>query len=345
MSNSDWKTRLQMWTNHRYDVGSIWKIPVKADLLQQEKKGTIQNWISAVNVRNTNIRVTCGDLLHLSFIDMQKEARRKYKTYYHWGKLFTDIYSNIFLPSQVQNAFWSVNYIYSKSRIYQPDCFNGTVRFCYYILASCIHAHVAFIRPVSIVWIPCIVTTPGSDDLEILRSWIVRCLSLMILWQIWWYFRYERCYSTVEYGFGVCYATIFQFHGTNLTVKNTQATKLLRNRSNGKCNRGGRCLLFQAQTVDLRGDRHRDRQRGGNPCGGGVEYLHRDPASRRWRRKGKSQIWDSKIRSRVPRGWDPRMTALARTSSNCKRQTRPLVRESAPYRQTRNCLTVIKIWS
>jgi hypothetical protein len=27
-----------------------------------------------------------------------------------------------------------------------------------------------------------------------------------------------------------------------------------------------------------------------HPCGGGVEYLHRDPASRRRRRKGKSQI-------------------------------------------------------
>jgi hypothetical protein len=25
-------------------------------------------------------------------------------------------------------------------------------------------------------------------------------------------------------------------------------------------------------------------------CGGGVEYLHRDPASRKRRRKGKSQI-------------------------------------------------------
>jgi hypothetical protein len=37
------------------------------------------------------------------------------------------------------------------------------------------------------------------------------------------------------------------------------------------------------------------------PCGGGVEYLHRDPASRRRRRKGKSQIGDSKIRSQVPR--------------------------------------------
>jgi hypothetical protein len=28
----------------------------------------------------------------------------------------------------------------------------------------------------------------------------------------------------------------------------------------------------------------------GSSCGGGVEYLHRDPASRRRRRKGKSQI-------------------------------------------------------
>jgi hypothetical protein len=31
------------------------------------------------------------------------------------------------------------------------------------------------------------------------------------------------------------------------------------------------------------------------PCGGGVEYFHRDPASRRRRRKGKSRVWDSKI--------------------------------------------------
>jgi hypothetical protein len=30
---------------------------------------------------------------------------------------------------------------------------------------------------------------------------------------------------------------------------------------------------------------------------------------------------------------------------HCKRQTSPLVREGAPHLQTRNCLTVIKIWS
>jgi hypothetical protein len=36
------------------------------------------------------------------------------------------------------------------------------------------------------------------------------------------------------------------------------------------------------------------------------------------------------------------MTALARATSNCKRQTSPLVRESATGQQTRNCLAVIK---
>jgi hypothetical protein len=80
-------------------------------------------------------------------------------------------------------------------------------------------------------------------------------------------------------------------------------------------------------------------------CGGGVEYLHRDPASRRRRWKGKSRIWDSKIWPRVLRDSDPKITALARASSNCKGQTRPLVREGALNQQTRNCQTIIKIWS
>jgi hypothetical protein len=75
------------------------------------------------------------------------------------------------------------------------------------------------------------------------------------------------------------------------------------------------------------------------PRGGRIEYLHRKPASLRRRRKGKSRIWESKIGSRVPRDSDSRMTALARASSNCKRQTRSLVRESAPHRQACNCLS------
>jgi hypothetical protein len=45
-----------------------------------------------------------------------------------------------------------------------------------------------------------------------------------------------------------------------------------------------------------------------------------------------------------PMGVGPENVALARARGNCKRQTRPLVRESAPYQQTSNCLTVIKIW-
>jgi hypothetical protein len=75
-----------------------------------------------------------------------------------------------------------------------------------------------------------------------------------------------------------------------------------------------------------------------------VEYLYRDPASRR-RRKGKSKIWDSKIWQRVQRDSDPRKTRLARTSSIYRRQTRPLVRESAPQKQDRNCQRLINILS
>jgi hypothetical protein len=39
------------------------------------------------------------------------------------------------------------------------------------------------------------------------------------------------------------------------------------------------------------------------------------------------------------------MTPLARTSNNYKQQIRPLVKEGASLQQTRNWLTVIKIWS
>jgi hypothetical protein len=72
--------------------------------------------------------------------------------------------------------------------------------------------------------------------------------------------------------------------------------------------------------------------------------FHRDPASRRRRRKGKSKVWESKIWPRVPRDSDPRKTVRAEASSIYKRQTRPLVREGAPQKQDRNYQTVINIW-
>jgi hypothetical protein len=53
--------------------------------------------------------------------------------------------------------------------------------------------------------------------------------------------------------------------------------------------------------------------------GGGVEYLHRHPASRRRRRKKKSRIWDSKIWSRASWDSDPRMTALTRAVLSSER--------------------------
>jgi hypothetical protein len=52
-----------------------------------------------------------------------------------------------------------------------------------------------------------------------------------------------------------------------------------------------------------------------------------------------SLIWDSKIWPWLPRDSNPRMTALATASSNCKRQTPPLVWEGAPQEQDRNCHT------
>jgi hypothetical protein len=80
-----------------------------------------------------------------------------------------------------------------------------------------------------------------------------------------------------------------------------------------------------------------------SPCGGGVEYLHRDHASHRRRRNEKSQLWDSKILSWVPRDSGLRKTALERANSIYKRQTRTLVREGAPQKQDCNCQTVINI--
>jgi hypothetical protein len=46
-----------------------------------------------------------------------------------------------------------------------------------------------------------------------------------------------------------------------------------------------------------------------------------------------------------PAGLGLEKTALARASSNCKRQTRPLAREDVLHQQTRNRLAVTKIWS
>jgi hypothetical protein len=45
------------------------------------------------------------------------------------------------------------------------------------------------------------------------------------------------------------------------------------------------------------------------PCGGGDEYLHRDPASHRKQQKGKPWNWGSKIWSRVLRDSNPKMTS------------------------------------
>jgi hypothetical protein len=79
-----------------------------------------------------------------------------------------------------------------------------------------------------------------------------------------------------------------------------------------------------------------------NPCGGGFEYLHRDPASRRRRRKGTTQIWDSIRWSRVPRHSNPRKTRLARAAPYTKHRL-VLSLERAPQKD-RNYHRLINIW-
>jgi hypothetical protein len=62
---------------------------------------------------------------------------------------------------------------------------------------------------------------------------------------------------------------------------------------------------------------------------------------RRW--KEKSQIWDSKIWSRVPRISNPRKTRLARTISIYKTDQSSRQR-GLPRKQDRNCQRIINIW-
>jgi hypothetical protein len=57
---------------------------------------------------------------------------------------------------------------------------------------------------------------------------------------------------------------------------------------------------------------------------------------------GEPWIRHSNIWSWVPQDLDPRMNALARASSTCKR---PLIREDAPRQHTCSCLQATKIWS
>jgi hypothetical protein len=54
---------------------------------------------------------------------------------------------------------------------------------------------------------------------------------------------------------------------------------------------------------------------------------------------------DSKIWPRVLRDSDPKITAMARASCNCKGQTRPLVRQGVLNKKNRNCQTILKIWT
>jgi hypothetical protein len=131
-------------------------------------------------------------------------------------------------------------------------------------------------------------------------------------------------------------------------------------------------FFFAELLLATTGDINRDTQTDGRdtPCGGGIKYLHRARASIRDDGKG-TQCSGVYLGHPVPGGYkygdlapqvggisrtgtikyclESRGTALARTSSNSKLQTRPLVRKGVTKQQTRNCLMKIsrrnKNWS
>jgi hypothetical protein len=114
---------------------------------------------------------------------------------------------------------------------------------------------------------------------------------------------------------------------TQSSVSNATAKKNMFSRKRLMYN-NERCFLFgPCRDVIRRTDGAIIQSTPDIPCGGGVEYLHRSPASRRRRHKRKSRIWENKIWSRVQRNSDPRMNALAHASSNCKYKTHSRVRE------------------
>jgi hypothetical protein len=75
--------------------------------------------------------------------------------------------------------------------------------------------------------------------------------------------------------------------------------------------------------------------RKGSPCGGGIEYLHRDPASRRRRRKGKSQIWDSKLCLPSPKGLETEKHCAGKGQQHIQK-THPSSRQRGRPTKTRS---------
>jgi hypothetical protein len=69
--------------------------------------------------------------------------------------------------------------------------------------------------------------------------------------------------------------------------------------------------------------------------GGGVEYLHRRPASRRRRRKGKSRISDSKIVATSPTGLGP--------ENDCSGEGQQQIETTDPPSRQRPTLTNLQI--
>jgi hypothetical protein len=77
----------------------------------------------------------------------------------------------------------------------------------------------------------------------------------------------------------------------------------------------------------------------------GVEYVHRDPASRRRRRKGKSQNWDSKNMVARSKGLGPEKHCAGEDRQHIQKTDPSSRQRGRPTKQDRNSQTIINIWS
>jgi hypothetical protein len=114
---------------------------------------------------------------------------------------------------------------------------------------------------------------------------------------------------------------------------NTFPRKRLNYNNEGRCFLCGPCREVITRTVSWEST--------GNPCGGGIEYLHRDPATRKRRRNGKSQIWDSKIRSASIKGLGPEKDCVGKIQQHIQKTDPSSRQRGRPRKQDRNCQIVI----
>jgi hypothetical protein len=93
--------------------------------------------------------------------------------------------------------------------------------------------------------------------------------------------RHEQCSAAVQ-----CYHNLTQQHYDIILAYRPEETAAVAMQRRGKHASITIELLLKTVSSTRSVKRGYKKDNGGDPCGGGVEYLHRSPASRRRRRKG-----------------------------------------------------------